>query len=90
MPHRTDSPMPGAAFDQAGDRIPDWPAEPNRRKDSMKVWQCMSCGYIYNEAAGDPEHGIAPGTPWAEILAAWQCPTCGETKASFEMVDITP
>lgn len=56
----------------------------------MKVWQCMSCGYIYNEAAGDPEHGIAPGTPWAEILAAWQCPTCGETKASFEMVDITP
>ena len=22
---------------------------------------CDACGYVYDEAAGDPEHGIAPG-----------------------------
>lgn len=25
----------------------------------MKVMQCIVCGYIYDEAKGDPEHGIA-------------------------------
>lgn len=55
----------------------------------MKVWQCMSCGFIYDEAAGDPEHGIAPGTRWTDVPDDWQCPMCGEAKATFEMVEIT-
>ena len=29
---------------------------------------CLICGWIYDEAAGDPEHGIAPGTAWADVL----------------------
>ena len=29
----------------------------------MKKYVCTVCGYVYDEAAGDPEHGIAPGTP---------------------------
>lgn len=28
----------------------------------MKKWQCVVCGYIYDEALGVPEEGIAPGT----------------------------
>ena len=27
-----------------------------------RTWMCLICGWIYDEAAGDPEHGIAPGT----------------------------
>ena len=26
---------------------------------------CDVCGYEYDEALGDPDHGIAPGTKWA-------------------------
>ena len=26
-------------------------------------YECV-CGYVYDEAAGDPENGIQPGTKW--------------------------
>lgn len=54
----------------------------------MTVWQCMSCGFTYDEAAGDPDHGIAPGTRWADIPDDWTCPECGMDKASFEMAEL--
>jgi rubredoxin len=28
----------------------------------MKTYQCIVCGFIYDEAAGMPEDGIALGT----------------------------
>ena len=28
------------------------------------------CGYVYDPAVGDPENGVAPGTPWEK--AAWE------------------
>ena len=28
----------------------------------MKVWQCVVCGFVYDEAAGLPAEGIKPGT----------------------------
>ena len=28
----------------------------------MKKYECVLCGYVYDEAAGDPDNGIAPGT----------------------------
>ena len=55
----------------------------------MKTWQCIVCFYIYDEAQGDPEHGIAPGTRWEDVPESWECPHCGVSKADFEMVDIT-
>jgi len=30
----------------------------------MKKWQCIVCGYTYDESIGDPEHGIKAGTRW--------------------------
>ena len=30
----------------------------------MKKWQCIVCGFIYDEAEGFEEEGIAPGTAW--------------------------
>ena len=34
-------------------------------------------------AQGDPDSGIAPGTPFEAIPDDWQCPICGVRKASF-------
>jgi rubredoxin len=53
-----------------------------------KTWMCLICGWIYDEAAGDPEHDIAPGTPWEKVPMNWTCPECGARKEDFEMVQI--
>jgi rubredoxin len=53
-----------------------------------KTWMCLICGWIYDEAAGDPEHGIAPGTLWADVPMNWTCPECAARKEDFEMVQI--
>ena len=54
----------------------------------FKVWQCVLCGFTYDEAAGLPSDGIAPGTRWADVPADWLCPDCSATKSDFEMVEI--
>jgi rubredoxin len=54
----------------------------------MKTWQCRNCGFIYEEAAGLPEEGIAPGTRWADIPDDFTCPSCGFGKDQFDMVEI--
>lgn len=48
----------------------------------------MTCGYIYNEADGEPEDGIAPGTAWEDVPEDWICPECGTPKSDFEMVEM--
>jgi rubredoxin len=54
----------------------------------MNTYQCIICGFIYDEAAGMPEDGIAPGTKWNDVPDNWECPDCGVAKADFEMVQI--
>jgi rubredoxin len=27
-----------------------------------KTWMCLICGFVYDEAVGLPDEGIAPGT----------------------------
>jgi rubredoxin len=54
----------------------------------MKVWQCIVCGYIYDESKGDPEHGIVAGTRWEDVPEGWECPDCGVAKADFEMAEV--
>jgi len=50
----------------------------------MKEWKCTICGYIYDPVAGDPDNGIAPGTPFEKIPDDWCCPVCGAGKDMFE------
>ena len=33
----------------------------------MKSYQCIVCGFVYDESLGLPAEGIAPGTRWADI-----------------------
>ena len=32
-----------------------------------KKYECIICGYIYDEELGDPDDGLAPGTRWEDI-----------------------
>jgi rubredoxin len=41
------------------------------------------CGYVYDEAIGDPDNGIAPGTKFSDIPEDWVCPICGLDKSAF-------
>jgi rubredoxin len=48
-------------------------------------YECV-CGYVYDEAAGDPENGIAAGTKWADVPEDYECPVCGAGKSAFTEV----
>ena len=54
----------------------------------MKTWMCLICGWIYDEAAGAPEEGLAPGTLWGDVPMNWTCPECGARKEDFEMIEV--
>ena len=54
----------------------------------MKRWQCIICGFIYDEKLGLPDDGISPGTKLDEIPDDWMCPDCGVGKEDFEMHEI--
>jgi len=50
----------------------------------MKKYVCIVCAYVYDPATGDPDGGIAPGTPFEDVPAEWVCPMCGVGKEDFE------
>jgi len=41
------------------------------------------CGYVYDPEVGDPDNGVAAGTPWEEVRDSWTCPVCGLEKEAF-------
>ena len=49
-------------------------------------YRCIACGYIYDEEAGDPDNGIAPGTPWENVPEDYLCPLCMVGKEFFQQV----
>ncbi|BBP02630.1 rubredoxin [Sulfuriferula plumbiphila] len=51
-----------------------------------RKWVCMICDYVYDEARGIPDEGIAPGTRFEDIPDSWACPDCGVTKSDFELM----
>lgn len=56
---------------------------------SHKIWECLICGFVYDESLGIPEDNIAPGTSWEDIPDDWLCPDCGVGKQDFEMTEVT-
>jgi rubrerythrin len=48
-------------------------------KQPTPKWICKQCSVIYDPVVGDPDSGIAPGTPFAQIPEDWFCPVCGAT-----------
>jgi len=52
----------------------------------MAKWMCAVCGYVYDPQEGDPEGGIAAGTPFEELSDGWVCPVCGAGKDAFQQI----
>lgn len=49
----------------------------------MKKYICEVCGYVYDPAVGDVEHGIEKGVAFADLPEDWLCPPCGASKDHF-------
>jgi flavin reductase (DIM6/NTAB) family NADH-FMN oxidoreductase RutF/rubredoxin len=49
-------------------------------------YRCPICGYIYDPAEGDEEHGIKPGTSFNDLPEDWTCPLCRAPKSVFTPV----
>ena len=50
----------------------------------FRCFICRACGLVYDEAKGDADSGLAPGTRFDDIPDDWACPLCGVSKADFE------
>ena len=53
----------------------------------MKKYVCTVCGYIYDEAAGDPDNGVEPGTKWEDVPEDWSALFAAWAKISLKKPD---
>ena len=58
-----------------------------KKVNAMKKYECSVCHWVYDPQVGDPDNGIAPGTPFEQIPEDWTCPLCGVSKDDFEPVE---
>ena len=58
-----------------------------RAKPASTRGICAPCGFIYDPEEGDPDSGVAPGTPFEDIPDGWMCPICRATKAEFRELE---
>ena len=56
---------------------------------SFLRYRCGTCAHIYDEAVGDPIHGVAPGTRFDDLPDEWFCWVCGDPRESFEFVGVS-
>jgi len=47
---------------------------------------CVVCDWVYDEAEGCPECGIAPGTKWEDVPEDFLCPLCFVGKDQFSPI----
>ena len=48
---------------------------------------CELCGTVYDEAAGEPNRKMPPGTAFGELPSDYTCPVCGSEKEAFTQSD---
>ena len=53
----------------------------------MAQYECIVCGWVYDEDKGDPDSGIAAGTKFADLPDDWVCPMCGASREDFELIE---
>jgi len=66
---------------------PSYIAEQKEAGPKMAKYKCTVCEYVYDPELGDPDGGIAPGTPFEEIPDDWVCPVCGAAKSEFKKIE---
>ncbi|KAH7422230.1 hypothetical protein KP509_13G098300 [Ceratopteris richardii] len=47
------------------------------------IWECRSCGYLYDQSKGEPMYPVAAGTEFDRLPEDWRCPTCGAPQSYF-------
>ena len=55
-------------------------------ENGYRKFMCKACGWIYDEALGSPEQGVAPGTRWEDLPDDFKCAVCKVKKIMFEEV----
>ena len=55
----------------------------------MKKYKCSVCDYIYDEAKGEPDHGIPEMTEWKDLPEDYACPLCGLGREAFALYEET-
>lgn len=55
----------------------------NTEGGACMKYVCGVCGWEYDEAVGDPDNGIAPGTKFEDLPDDFVCPLCGVGKDDF-------
>lgn len=60
----------------------------NKTAARQQVYECTVCGYLYDSAMGDPEHGIPAGTPFDDLPPDWVCPVCGAGRDLFNKKEV--
>jgi rubredoxin len=78
------APLPGELEEDGGPKL-----DPRRFEEQFAVlntgvYECRSCGYMYDQAAGDPSYPVPPGLPFAKLPDDWSCPTCGAAQSFFD------
>ena len=53
----------------------------------MRKYKCSICSYVYDEAVGVPEKGIAPGISWEDLPDDFACPVCTAPKSVFKPLE---
>ena len=78
------SDAPSATYAYYHANIKPKPQQKTETKDV--IWRCGICGWEYNETAGEPSMGIAPGTRFEDLPDDFVCVICGHGKEYFEKV----
>ncbi len=74
---------PASDFEPIGDNV----TEAKTEVVSKDAYKCSICGYEYDPEKGDPDNGIAPGTPFDELPDDYKCPICTVPKTLFVKKD---
>ncbi len=51
----------------------------------MAQYVCLECGWIYDEAVGNPKRDIPAGTTWESLPDDFQCGDCEVKKSDTHM-----
>ncbi len=53
----------------------------------MAKYECLVCGWVYDEDVGDPDGNIPAGTKFEDLPDDWVCPMCGASRDDFEKIE---
>lgn len=53
------------------------------KRGGMEQYECLVCGWVYDDKIGDPDGGVPAGTLFEDVPDDWRCPMCESKKIVF-------